>query len=278
MFINDRRVNLSCLGLESAPGGAWVCDGCGGCDQNVSTCAQESVLHPPLTMGGEVMPWTHHGTYLGVVQSDDCSLDREITHRITLARAAFRKLRPLIAGGKASRHMRSSFARAFEALTVSVLLHGSESWALSSAQLDRLEVFQRSCLRSALPRRKRGPERAADLPSNAFLEAMFRLPSVATLLERRQLRWCGHLARMDETRIPAKLCSMGRSTAGTGTRGRGRQSLLGVFGCEGVYSALIKRHLTPAARASFFGGIRGPWYVLAANRSAWRRFVSSVSV
>ena len=94
------------------------------------------------------MPWVDHGTYLGVVQSADGSLDREISHRITLARAAFRKLRPLFASGKHTAHMRCAFSRAFDALCVAVLLYGSECWALSSAQLERLEVFQRSCLLS----------------------------------------------------------------------------------------------------------------------------------
>ena len=43
------------------------------------------------------------------------------------------------------------FARTFASLVETVLLYGSEAWALSSAELARLERVQRNMLRQTLP-------------------------------------------------------------------------------------------------------------------------------
>ena len=136
-----------------------------------------------------------------------------------------------------------------------------------------LEVFQNNCLRSGLPARLQ--KRDIHI-SGVDLRRRFGIAAVATLLVRRQLRWLGHLARMDETRIPARMTSAGRGEAGMGARGCRGESLLGVFGGTGMYNKLVQRHLTWSARHTHFDGARGQWWVLAQNRDGWKAFVGSV--
>ena len=135
-------------------------------------------------------------------------------------------------------------------------------------------LVQRSCLRAALPPRRR-PE---DIVPNVVLRKLFPFPTVATLLQRRQLRWCGHLVRMDDTRILAIFCSAGSSVPGRRVPGRGSPSLLGVFGSKGVYKDLTDKYLftRSPARRTFFNSSRAPWYVLAQDRDKWCCFVKSV--
>ena len=82
----------------------------------------------------------------------------------------------------------------FNALVGSVLLYGSEVWALTEQQLNRLEAFQRRCLRVLYS----NCDGAHD-EDEAYNE--IRVPSVRTMLARRQLRWLGLLARRDDDSI-----------------------------------------------------------------------------
>ena len=134
----------------------------------------------------------------------------------------------------------------------------------------------RGFLRMALPLRLRR-QHEWRFP-NAQLLAYFRVPSVATFLARRQLRWLGHLSRLDTSRVPHMMMSARRVATGVGCRGCRGPSLLGVYGQQGTYSALIAQHLTSAARREFFDGSRAPWDSLANARSQWRDFIASVIV
>ena len=143
----------------------------------------------------------------------------ELTARIQAARAAYhREVRQLVLSRRATEHMRGTFARVYEAVCVAVLLYGSDVWALSpQQQLERLEVTQRGMLRQSLPgrlRRRHWEERM----SNTELLRFFRLPTVATLLARQQLRWLGHLARLEESRVSHMLMSGRRVLPGVGAR------------------------------------------------------------
>ena len=273
-----RAAHLACAGLVSVPGGDWFCRGCGGMAAAVGlahSCAQESVLEPELPFGDGVLAWADAGKYLGVTVAADCGLGGELAARVRLARAAWRRMRPLLHGGRLTGRARGSFRRVFETLVGAVLLYGSECWALSAAELERLEVSVRHMLRGALPRSLRRPD-GVRLLSNAALHAHFGVASVAVLLHRKQLTWLGHVARMDEARLPRRMLGALREAAGV--RGPGHcESLLGVCGRSGSLGRLLRQRLTREARREFFGAsVLTPWFELAADRGAWRRFVRSV--
>ena len=108
--------------------------------------------------------------------------------------------------------------------------------------------------------------------SNDKLMEYWRVPTVATLLDRGQLRWLGHVARMPEERAQRQLLGGRRLLKGVGIQGRSEASLMG-----GRLDLLLKKHLTAEAKREFFNGARGgDWMVLAGDREGWRRFVGSV--
>jgi len=265
--------------VAGVPDGAWWCVGCGGAAAAAGlsvSCVQESVLEPQLPFGGGELRWAQSGKYLGVTVAADCGLADELGGRIRLARAAFRRLRPLFHSGRMPRHARGTFARVFVALVGAVLLYGSEAWALSEAELGRLDVVMHGMLRQMLPPRLRRPGDDFKLISNRRLIAYFRVPTVGALLAQKQTRWLGHVARMDETRLPRLLLGARRTVAGARGRGCRGESLLGIYGKTGTLLQRAQAAETTSARAEFFGRTRGPWYVLAQRRSAWRRFARTV--
>jgi hypothetical protein len=228
---------------------------------------------PVLPFGDANIEWADTARYLGVVLSADCGLGPELANRIRLARAAFRRMRPMFAGGASVRRARGSFSRVFASLVSSVLLYGSEAWALSAGEMERLEVVQRAMLRQAVPGARRWRI------STAALMARFGVPTVAVQLAQVQLGWLGHLARMGAWRVPRRLLGGQRVITGKPGRGNRGESLMGIFGCRGVLLGRLADYLTMDARREFFGGARStvPWYILAEDRAAWRRFVRALS-
>ena len=120
---------------------------------------------------------------------------------------------------------------------------------------------------------------------------VIRVPSVRTMLARRQLRWLGHLARRSDNSILRMILS--------GTR-RGGQALssypIVLRGLDGIYNRLVQRFVTAETRQLYFSQLpdykRCPWYNLTgrtvstgeegaevqeqAAKNAWREFCHSV--
>lgn len=67
----------------------------------------------------------------------------------------------------------------------------AESWALTSSQEARLDLFVKNCLR-----RITGHRRGPDSISNEKLWQLTQQPPASALLREHRLRWFGHLVRM----------------------------------------------------------------------------------
>ena len=220
--------------------------------------------------------------YLGANVSADCTLDVELGRRISLANAAFGSIKRVVFQHGSRCLGEGTMSQLFNALVGSVLLYGSEVWALTEQQLDRLEAFQRRCLRVLYS----NCDGAHD-EDEVYNE--IRVPSVRTMLARRQLRWLGHLARRDDDSILRMMMS--------GVR-RGGHPLSGpctvLRGLGGIYDKLIERFVTSETRREYFSAlpnfVRCKWYYLAGRtgtltaeeikiaKAAWRRFCHSVHV
>ena len=86
--------------------------------------------------------------------------------------------------------------KCYRALVLPILLFGSETWALSQAQLLVLERVHTSCLRSILG------VKLSDRHSNAHVRAKCRSTTLATIISTNRLRWLGHVGRMEHGRLP----------------------------------------------------------------------------
>ena len=101
---------------------------------------------------------------------------------------------------------------------IPTLLYGSEIWSPTRDEISRLESWQNRCMKYMLGifYRKHGNV------SGAKLRQKCRLHKIEKLLRVRRLIWFGHVARMEEGRLPRKML-----TAYVGTkrpRGRPRKS------------------------------------------------------
>nr|VZI19292.1 unnamed protein product [Spirometra erinaceieuropaei] len=86
----------------------------------------------------------------------------------------------------------------YKAVILPTLLYGAETWTVYAKQARRLNHFHLSCLRRIL--RLTWQDR---IPDTDVLERTGIL-SIYAILRQIQLRWSGHLMRMDDERLPKR--------------------------------------------------------------------------
>ena len=89
---------------------------------------------------------------------------------------------------------------------------GVETWAVPETELSRLEVFQMRCLRTICKLSR------MDRVSNEEILKMCNTSFASDIVRYRRLRWLGHVARMDNDRLPKIM--MFSTLEGAGRRGR----------------------------------------------------------
>ena len=165
---------------------------------------------PAVSIEGKQLNAVKTFKYLGSTISNDASLDAEITARIAKATAAFGRLTKRL---WTNRNIRLDTKIAvYRAVVLSSLLFGCESWTLKKALSVRLEKFHQTTLRRI------ARIRWFHKVTNYEVLSRCNIPSLQSMIESAQLRWCGHVVRMKDDRIPKALL-YGRLTNGTSKRG-----------------------------------------------------------
>ena len=88
------------------------------------------------------------------------------------------------------------------AVVVPILLHGAETLVLYRKQIRLRERFYQRCLRSILGIKWQ------DYISNEKVLKRASLPSKESILLRVQLRWAGHVTRMEDECMPKAVFSV----------------------------------------------------------------------
>ena len=146
---------------------------------------------------GTQLPTTSDFTYLGSIISSNCTIDRELTNRISRASAAFGQLKDRV---YLNRNLKlTTKLRVYEAIVLSILLYSSETWTPYASQLRILNKFHMQCLRKML-----GITWADRVPNNVVL-ARCGSKHIHSIAAQKTLRWAGHLERMSPDRLPRQV-------------------------------------------------------------------------
>ena len=138
----------------------------------------------------------------------------------------------------------------YKAVVLPSLLYGCETWTVYARHAKKLNSFHMRCLRSIL--RIKWEDK---VPDTEVLEKA-KAESVFSLLKRAQLRWAGHVFRMEDSRIPKQLLY---SELADGSRKRGRPKLRYK---DTLKASLKDCHIDPET-----------WEQSASDRPAWRHQV-----
>ena len=182
--------------------------------------------------------------YLGSTITKDCTLDREVTIRISKASRTFGSLYRVL--WSRNNIKTSTKMRLFKSVVLATLLYGSETWVPSAPHLKRLQSFVIWCLRVILGVSRWDQKRNTVLREKAGIERV---------VMRRRLRWLGHLAQMDNSRLPRCLLvcrpEVGKRSAG---------------GQKRRWNDLVLCDLSSC-------GLPADWREVAHERSTWRGLV-----
>ncbi|VDL97734.1 unnamed protein product [Schistocephalus solidus] len=151
--------------------------------------------------------------YLGNTLSRASRIDDEVAQRISKASQAFGRMQASM-WNRYGIHLNTKL-KMYKAVVLTTLLYGAETWTVYSNQARKLNYFHLSCLRKIL--KLRWQDR---IPDTEVLERTGIL-SVHAMLRQVQLRWSGHLVRMDDERLPKRLFY---EDVATGSRRQGGQT------------------------------------------------------
>jgi hypothetical protein len=151
--------------------------------------------------------------YLGDMISEGGGAEEASRARVQCAWAKFRELMPILTARGASLKLKG---RIYKACVQSVMIYGTETWAMKVDDMGRLGRTERMMVRwmcgVTLKDRK---------PSEELLERL-GIECVSVIVRRGRLRWFGHVERMDaENWVSA--CRL-MNVEGPRGRGRGRKT------------------------------------------------------
>nr|VZI38537.1 unnamed protein product [Spirometra erinaceieuropaei] len=205
---------------------------------------------PQISVNGTQLQVVENFPYLGSTLSRNTKIDDEVANRISKASQAFGRLQSTV--WNCHGLQLSTKLRMYKVVILPILLYGAETWTLYAKQARRLNHFHLSCLRRIL--RLNWQDR---IPHTDVLERTGIL-SIHSMLRQMQLRWSGHLVRMDDERLPKRLFY---GDVAIGSRRQGGQIRRYK---DNLKSSLKRLQINPTN-----------WDELARDRPTWRRTVKT---
>ena len=105
--------------------------------------------------------------------------------------------------------------KVYRAIVIATLLYGAETWTLYRRQIKKLHVFMMRQLRKIMN------VKWWDKITNVDVLRRAGLPSMDDLVIRKNLRWTGHVLRMEPGRLPKQIL-YSQLTEGKRKKGRPR--------------------------------------------------------
>ena len=148
--------------------------------------------------GQLLVKFTDAFKYLGCHVDWQLTCEADITHRLDQARKAFWKLANTV--WYVSPLSLRTKIQVYRSCVLSVLLYGSETWTVNFAMRKRLNAFHFMCLR-VISGITRWMQQTHHIP-NSRLISFLGVPQIEDLIQQNRMRWLGHIARMDNDRMP----------------------------------------------------------------------------
>ena len=208
----------------------------------------EPYIEPNITVYGTRLDVVDTFVYLGSIMSRDGSLDAEIYSRISKEAVAFGKLEKRVWADRGITI--NTKLDVYRTCVLTVILYAAETWTTYRRHIKLLEHFHLECLRCIM-----NIKWQTFTPDTAVLEKA-QCPNLESLIVSSQMRWAGHLVRMEDTRLPKQLF-YGELENGKRPRHKPRKR----------FKDCLKHNLKEISIDD------GVWEETALNRDKWRKSV-----
>ena len=200
---------------------------------------------PNITMDGNALKNVDTFKYLGSCINSAANLDDEVLCRIPRASQAFGRLHTRVW------HERDILIKTklsvYRAVVLPSLLYSCETWTCYRRHTKKLDQFHLRCLRKVLH-----VSWKEHVPNQEILR-WAELTGIEAMLNQAQLRWSGHVTRMDDSRLPKQLFQAELSTGKRHKDGQRKRY-------KDVLKLTLKACNIPVDE----------WQALAQDRPAWR--------
>ena len=142
-----------------------------------------------ITITGQQLNEVDKYTYLGAIISNQGGGGEDINSRIRKAMGSFMKLKQIWNSSKLTLHTK---LRLFQALVMSVLFYGCETWKINDSDNKKLDTFQFKCLRRILK------VRCSYIISNNDILRITKIKTISDEVKERRWKWIGHVLRKDD--------------------------------------------------------------------------------
>ena len=195
----------------------------------VLRCSKEGEIgNMDVRLNGENLEEVQCFRYLGVDVTADGLMETEILHRTGEGAKMLGAMRGMWRNRTVSRQAKVGM---FQGIVAPAVLYGSECWALNVREKRRVDVLEMRCLRTITG------VRWFDRVRNDRVREMCGVSrSFSERAEQSQLKWYGHLERMDEERLVKGIYRS--EVEGRRARGRPRRRWK-----DGIREALSNRGL-----------------------------------
>ena len=150
-----------------------------------------------IKLNNETLEQVNSYKYLGVMIQANGSLREEISQRIGKASQVYGQLgQSFINKKELTTKTKMSI---FNAVYCPTLMYGSECWTLETRDKSRLQATEMKFLRRVVGKTKR------DKIRNTTIRETVKTISIEQRIEVNQLRWFGHVCRMEKNRIPKQI-------------------------------------------------------------------------
>lgn len=186
--------------------------------------------------------------YLGSTVMNNNKMDEEIATRMANASISYGRLKQKVWQNKDLTF--KTKCSVYRAIVLSSLLYGTETWPVYKLVARKFNTYMMRHLRQILN------VKWYEFVSNKEILSRANLPSMYDLLIHRNLRWAGHVNRMENSRLPKQILF---SQLKDGARGVGRPKLR--------FRDTVKRNLKDKLISI------GSWQTLSRDRQRWRTLV-----
>lgn len=135
--------------------------------------------------------------YLGSSLSTSASIDNEISRRLQAAGSAIGNLQRRVFTNKDI--SKNTKLKVYKAVVLPTLLYGSETWVTYRHNLRALEKFHDRTVRKILGIKWQ------DLQTTNSVFQQAKTTSIESMIIKNQLRWAGHVVRMEDHRLPKQI-------------------------------------------------------------------------
>ena len=150
-----------------------------------------------ITINREPLAYVTDFTYLGSMVSSTARIDKELRNRLGKSSLAFVKLRQRLWN---NRHVPIRVkCKVYRAVVLSTLLYGAEIWTIYRTQVKKLGAYMIRRLRDIMS------IKWYDKITNVEILRCANLLCMADIVVETNLRWLGHIHRMDTDRLPRQL-------------------------------------------------------------------------